>query len=168
MLAMLIIQKNVDVAVIVKECILVGKRRLKGMGIRMGLFKKSQKELSTCQCGEEDTALPKESCCEGSTCECNSDDTKQLVNESSIEGNPVIKILGTGCKNCITLTENTKAALEEMKLEAQIIKVTDMAEIVAYGVMSTPAMVVNEKVVSMGKVLITTEVIKVLTKVLGR
>lgn len=133
----------------------------------MGLFKKSQKEVTACQCGKEDNVVQKESCCEGNACSCNSDTTNQSGKASSVEGDLVVKILGTGCKNCITLTENVKAALEEMKLEAQVIKVTDMAEIVAYGVMSTPAMVVNEKVVSMGKVLKTNEVTKVLTKVLG-
>ena len=64
-----------------------------------------------------------------------------------------IKILGSGCKKCISLTENTKSAVEELGLDASISKVTDFADISAYGVMSTPALVVDEKVVSFGKVL---------------
>ena len=64
-----------------------------------------------------------------------------------------IKILGSGCKKCISLTENTKNAVEELGLDANISKVTDFADISAYGVMSTPALVVDEKVVSFGKVL---------------
>jgi small redox-active disulfide protein 2 len=56
-----------------------------------------------------------------------------------------IKILGTGCPNC-------KKALEELKKEAEITKVTEMQEIVSYGVMSTPALVVDEKVVMSGLV----------------
>ncbi len=64
-----------------------------------------------------------------------------------------IKILGSGCKKCISLTENTKSAVQELGLDANISKVTDFADIAAYGVMSTPALVVDEKVVSFGKVL---------------
>lgn len=72
----------------------------------------------------------------------------------------IIKILGSGCKKCITLTENTQTALANLGREAQIIKVTDFAEIAAYGVMSTPALVIDNKVVSVGKVLSTEEVEK--------
>lgn len=74
----------------------------------------------------------------------------------------IIKVLGSGCKSCVTLTENTKTALEEMDIEAEIVKVTDFKEIMAYGVMSTPTLVVNEKVISVGKVLKPREIIKVL------
>ncbi len=77
----------------------------------------------------------------------------------------VIKVLGSGCKNCVTLKENTEIALKEMGLEAEIIKVTDFKDIMAYGVMSTPALVVDEKVVSFGKVLKPKEISKVLEKV---
>ncbi len=72
----------------------------------------------------------------------------------------IIKILGSGCKKCITLTENTQAALTNLGREAQVIKVTDFAEIAAHGVMSTPALVIDNKVVSVGKVLSTEEVEK--------
>lgn len=74
----------------------------------------------------------------------------------------VIKILGSGCKNCVTLKENTEAALKEIGLEAEIIKVTDFKDIMAYGVMSTPAIVIDEKVVSFGKVLKPKEIVKIL------
>lgn len=63
-----------------------------------------------------------------------------------------IKILGTGCPNCKRLEANTKAAVEELGIEATIEKVTDIKEIMKYGVMSTPALVVDEKVKVMGKV----------------
>ncbi|MEN8904414.1 MAG: thioredoxin family protein [Clostridiales bacterium] len=76
----------------------------------------------------------------------------------------VIKILGSGCKNCITLGESTKRALEEANMEAEIVKVTDFKDIMAYGVMSTPALVVDEKVLSYGKVLKPKEIIKLLEK----
>lgn len=74
----------------------------------------------------------------------------------------IIKILGSGCKNCITLGKNTEKALEELGLEAEIVKVTDFKDIMAYGVMSTPAIVMDEKVVSSGKVLKPKEIAKIL------
>lgn len=63
-----------------------------------------------------------------------------------------IKILGTGCSNCKRLEANTKNAIEELGLDATIEKVTDIKDIMKYGVMSTPALVVDEKVKVMGKV----------------
>lgn len=65
----------------------------------------------------------------------------------------IIKILGSGCRKCITLGENAKAAAEAAGRDAEIVKVTDYAEIAGYGVMSTPGLVIDEKVVSTGKVL---------------
>lgn len=78
----------------------------------------------------------------------------------------VIKILGSGCKNCVALKENTEAALKETGIEAEIVKVTDIKDIVAFGVMSTPALVIDEKVVSFGKVLKPKEIIKILEKLI--
>jgi len=77
----------------------------------------------------------------------------------------IIKILGSGCKNCVTLKENTGVALKEVGVEAEIVKVTDFKDIVAYGVMATPALVVDEKVVSFGKVLKPKEIVKILENV---
>ena len=77
----------------------------------------------------------------------------------------VIKILGSGCKNCVTLAENTKEALARLSMNAEIVKVTDFADIAAYGVMSTPALVIDEKVVSFGKVLKTADIVKILERV---
>lgn len=70
----------------------------------------------------------------------------------------LIKILGTGCKKCVTLTENTQAALANLGREAEVVKVTDITEIAAMGVMSTPALAIDNQVVSMGKVLSPSEV----------
>lgn len=64
----------------------------------------------------------------------------------------IIKILGTGCSNCKKLEENTKKAVEELGIEATIEKVTDIKDIMKYGVMKTPALVVDEKVKIMGRV----------------
>lgn len=75
-----------------------------------------------------------------------------------------IKILGPGCKNCTVLAENTKSALEQMGIEADVEKVTDMAAIAGYGIMSTPGLVVNEKVVSFGKVLKPNDIIEIFKK----
>jgi len=61
-----------------------------------------------------------------------------------------IKILGTGCPNCKRLKENTKIAVNELGVKAEVEEVTDIPKIMSYGVMSTPALVVNEKVVSVG------------------
>ena len=64
----------------------------------------------------------------------------------------IIKILGTGCSNCKKLEENTRKAVEELGIEATIEKVTDIKDIMKYGVMKTPALVVDEKVKIMGRV----------------
>lgn len=76
----------------------------------------------------------------------------------------IIKVLGPGCKNCENLADNTKAALKELGMEAEIKKVTDFSEIARYGVLSTPGLVVDEKVVSSGKVLKPKDIAKLLTK----
>lgn len=73
-----------------------------------------------------------------------------------------IKILGTGCSNCKRLEANTKNAIEELGLDATIEKVTDIKDIMKYGVMSTPALVIDEKVKVMGKVPSSEEIKKYL------
>ena len=75
-----------------------------------------------------------------------------------------VKILGSGCKKCNDLEANTKAALKQLGLVATIEHVSDFGKIAAYGVMSTPALVVNEKLLSYGKVLKSAEVVKLLQK----
>lgn len=70
----------------------------------------------------------------------------------------IIKILGSGCKKCVTLADNAKAAAEAAGKTAEIVKITDFAEIAGYGVMSTPALVVDEKLLSSGKVLSAVEI----------
>jgi small redox-active disulfide protein 2 len=63
-----------------------------------------------------------------------------------------IEILGTGCQNCKKLEENARKAVQEAKSKAEIVKVTDIGKIVEYGVMSTPALVIDGKVKSSGKI----------------
>jgi small redox-active disulfide protein 2 len=77
----------------------------------------------------------------------------------------VVKVLGSGCRNCVILTDNVKLALKGMGIEAEVQKLTDIQQIISYGVMSTPALVVDEKVVSFGKVLRPNEIIRILERV---
>ena len=72
----------------------------------------------------------------------------------------IIKILGSGCANCKKLEANVRDAVKELGIEADIKKVEDFKDIMAYGVMKTPALVVDEKVKSMGRVLNKEEIKK--------
>lgn len=63
-----------------------------------------------------------------------------------------IKVLGSGCANCKRVEQIVRKVVEEMALEAEIIKVTDYNDITAYNVLSTPGLVINEKVVSSGRI----------------
>lgn len=74
-----------------------------------------------------------------------------------------IKILGTGCPKCLKLENLTRSAAEEMNIEFNIEKVTDINSIMDYGVMITPALVVNGKVKSVGKVPGTEDIKKMLS-----
>ena len=73
-----------------------------------------------------------------------------------------IKILGTGCPSCRALEEATRKAVMEMNLDADIMKVEDMAEILNYGIMSTPALVVDGKIILKGRVASAEEIKKFL------
>ena len=64
-----------------------------------------------------------------------------------------IEVLGTGCATCTTLYDNVRTALTELGKEAEVIKVQDIPSIMKYGVMSTPALVIDGVVHSAGKVL---------------
>lgn len=63
-----------------------------------------------------------------------------------------IKVLGSGCANCKRLEQIARKVVEEMSLEAEVVKVTDYKDIMAYNILSTPGLVVNEKVVSSGRI----------------
>jgi len=63
-----------------------------------------------------------------------------------------LKILGSGCENCKRLVWLTERVVNHLGIEAQIIKVTDYTEMMQYNIMSTPGLVVNEKLVSAGKI----------------
>jgi small redox-active disulfide protein 2 len=73
-----------------------------------------------------------------------------------------IEILGTGCQKCVKLATNAEEAVKDKATEYTIEKVTDLAKIMNYGVMMTPGLVVDGKVVSVGKVLSPDEIKKLL------
>ncbi len=77
-----------------------------------------------------------------------------------------IKILGSGCPNCKKLEALTRQAVEQLSIEAEVTKVTDYAGIMAYNVMSTPGLVINEKVVSSGRIPSKAEVTTLLANAL--
>lgn len=76
----------------------------------------------------------------------------------------VIKVLGTGFKNCKILHENCLSAVNDLGIEAEVLKVEDLHSIMGYGVMSTPGLVFDEKVVFTGKVPSVDMIKKVLVK----
>jgi len=70
----------------------------------------------------------------------------------------IVKILGSGCNNCRKLEDNTRTALSELGLTAEVEHVTDFGQIAGYGVMKTPGLVVDEEVVVSGRVPTATQV----------
>ena len=103
-------------------------------------------ETSGCCCGSTDQAGESAYCCESGS------------------GIASIKVLGAGCKSCHEQYKNAKAAVKALGLPVEVEYITDMEKVMGYGVMSMPAIVVNEKVVSMGKVLKAADVEKLLHK----
>lgn len=63
-----------------------------------------------------------------------------------------IKVLGSGCANCKRVEQIARKVVSEMGIEAEVVKVTDYNDIMAYNVLSTPGLVVNEKLVSSGRI----------------
>ena len=124
-----------------------------------GKKKEEEKKVPTCRCG---SAEPKESTCccgpapkaEASACCCG----------APVDGICCIKVLGAGCKSCHEQYENAKAAVQALGLRVEVEYITDMEKVMEYGVMSMPAIVVNDQVVSMGKVLKAADVEKLLRK----
>lgn len=98
---------------------------------------------------------------------CSTSESANIENtccNAAEDGICCIKVLGSGCKSCHALLESTKEAVKAMGLCIEVEYVTEMQKIMEYGVMSMPALVVNEKVVSMGKVLKRGDVEKLLHK----
>ena len=99
----------------------------------MGLFNKKKEET--------------ESRCCGGSC------TPESMAEAEASKAAGVKVLGTGCAKCSALEAAVRSVLEELGMDAAIDHVTDFSRIAAYGVMSTPALVVDGKVVSYGRAL---------------
>lgn len=78
-----------------------------------------------------------------------------------------VEVLGTGCKKCQQLEANAREAIAALDLEAEVFHITDPIEIAKRGVMSTPALTLNGKVVSKGKVLSSEEIQPLLQAVKG-
>ena len=79
----------------------------------------------------------------------------------------IIKVLGPGCANCQNLERHTREALQDLGLDATVEKVTDYAAIAGYGIMRTPGLVVDEKVLVSGRVPATAEIRTLLTAAVG-
>lgn len=115
----------------------------------MALFCKKKEEVKaepTCCCGWAEEAKT-----EGTSC-CG----------EKIDGVCCIKVLGAGCKSCHEQYENAKKAVENLGLNVEVEYITDMEKVMSYGVMSMPALLVNDKIVSVGKVLKPKEIEKFL------
>ena len=114
-----------------------------------GKKKKEEKKTPACSCccPKSEVSKIKNACC-----------------SEAKDGICCVKVLGAGCKFCHEQYENAKEAIKEMGLPVEVEYITDMQKVMEYGVMSMPAIVVNEKVVSMGKVLKAADVEKLLHK----
>ena len=131
----------------------------------MALFhfgkKKEEKKAPACCCGTETQAEKTAGCCCGAA---KAEESPKTCCGSPVNGICCIKVLGAGCKSCHEQYENAEAAVKAMGLNLEVEYITDMEKVMGYGVMSMPAIVVNEKVVSMGKVLKAADVEKLLRK----
>ena len=112
---------------------------------------------------KEEKKTPECSCSSGCPTSETTEITKDCCPETK-DGICCIKVLGAGCSSCHTQYENAKEAVKNMGLDIDVEYITDMQKVMEYGVMSMPAIVVNEKVVSMGKVLKASEVEKLFHK----
>lgn len=109
----------------------------------MGLFGRKKKEQPACSCGGN------------------------CVQQMTETGTSDVKVLGSGCAKCNELEQATREALAELGMDTAIEHVTDFTQIAAYGVMTTPALVVDGKVVSYGKVLSKDQVKTLIAQVRG-
>ena len=101
-------------------------------------------------------------------CACQTDAPAQEAKEGccggAVCGVTSMQVLGAGCKSCHELYENCRDAVSELGMKLEVEYITDMEKVMAYGVMSMPAVTVNGKVVSAGRVLKKGEIISLLKK----
>ncbi len=114
----------------------------------MGLFHKKKEEAKPC-------------CC------CKNSNAQAVEPEKAANGGMDIKVLGSGCAKCNELEAAVCAALTELGMDPTVDHVTDFTKIAAYGVMSTPALVVDGTVVSYGKVLKKEEAKRLIQQIRG-
>lgn len=112
--------------------------------------------------GKKKEEEKKPACCCGSPADKSEETAECCCGKKSDEIRGV-KVLGAGCKSCHEQYENAKKAVQALGLSVEVEYITDMQKVMEYGVMSMPAIVVNEKVVSMGKVLKAADVEKLLS-----
>jgi small redox-active disulfide protein 2 len=102
--------------------------------------------------------------CNGGCCEETNTEKSNIAEALNSDGKIVIKVVGTGCAKCNKLTENVQQAADELGIDNQIIKITDMMEIAATGIMQTPGLIINNKIVAYGKVPGVNELKEILKK----
>ena len=142
----------------------------------MGLFgkgKAKEEKPVKCDCGgmckpseiaakkAAEQAEKAKGCC----CGCSAESMAEA--EKANRGGSSVKVLGSGCAKCNALEAATAEALKQLGMSDTIDHVTDFSQIAAYGVMTTPALVIDGRVVSFGKVLKKDEVVKILQRVRG-
>lgn len=129
----------------------------------MALFnfkkKTEQQKSAPCCCGQKSAEDAKSV---SSCCSFDAQKDADICCGEKVDGICCIKVLGSGCKTCHTLYENAKKAATAAGIGIEVEYVTDMEKIMSYGVMSMPALVVNDKVVSCGKLLKPEDIIKLL------
>lgn len=126
--------------------------RLFGGKKESGCCSSEQSVQQVCCCGKADTPEP-----EKKECKCREE-----------TGKASILILGSGCKNCKKLEENTRTALRMLGDQgSEIGHVTDFEKIAGYGIMHTPGLVVNGKIAASGQVLKPEEIAEILKKMRG-
>ena len=127
----------------------------------IGKKKEEEKQGSACCCGSGVKGEEAAGCCAATN------DSAACCCGAPVDGICCVKVLGAGCKSCHEQYENAKAAVKALGLNIEVEYITDMEKVMGYGVMSMPAIVVNEKVVSMGKVLKAADVENLLRKLGG-
>lgn len=113
----------------------------------MSLFKKKKDEKKEIQCACANRSNESSTCC-----------------GKEINGICCVKVLGAGCASCHQMYENAKEAVKSIGVAIEVEYITDLQKVMEYGVMTVPALVVNDKVVSAGKVLKTAEIENYLKK----
>ena len=104
-------------------------------------------------------------------CGCSASEAESITNDCcpDLKAGEIccVKVLGAGCKSCHAQFEYAKQAVKDLGLDLEIEYITDMQKVMEYGVLSMPALVVNEEVVATGKVLKTADVVSLLHKLGG-